>query len=149
MESSWVEVVFTESWNNGFAKEKRGNVELLEKARELVLEPIDDWEKPENVTVNKLRTKEGSLPWHNTLHSDWTSDFSDFPNFTYRDTYAYLINKVGYDHKSHKAYKSFEGHRLFWDAHVLKLIKNKNFFSGYHYVKFGVKPTEREKTQAG
>ena len=35
---------------------------MLEKARDLALEPIDDWEKPENVTVNKLRTKEGSLP---------------------------------------------------------------------------------------
>lgn len=130
-------------------KRKEELVELVEKARDLSLEPIDDWEKPEDVIVNKLQTKEGSLPCPNTLHSDWTSDFSDFPNFTYGDMYAYLINKEGYDHESLKAYKSFEGYRLFWDGHVLKLMKNKNLFNGYHYVKFGVKPTEREKTQVG
>lgn len=117
-------------------KRKEELVELVEKARDLSLEPIDDWEKPEDVIVNKLQTKEGSLPCPNTLHSDWTSDFSDFPNFTYGDMYAYLINKEGYDHESLKAYKSFEGYRLFWDGHVLKLMKNKNLFNGYHYVKF-------------
>ena len=130
-------------------KRKEELVELAEKARDLSLEPIDDGEKPEEVVVNKLKTKQGSLPCPNTLHSDWTSDFSDFPNFTYGDIYAYLINKEGYDHESLKAYKSFEGYRLFWDGHVLQLMKNKNLFSGYHYVKFGVKPTEREKTQVG
>lgn len=59
--------------------------------------------------------------------------------------YADLINKEGYDHESLKAYKSFEGYRLFWDGHVLKLMNNKNLFSGYHYVKFGVKPTNERK----
>ena len=63
--------------------------------------------------------------------------------------YPYLINKEGYDHESLKAYKAFEGYHLFWDGHVLKLMKNKNLFSGCHYIKFGVKPTEREKTQVG
>ena len=58
--------------------------------------------------------------------------------------YAYLINKEGYDHEYIKAYKSLEGCRLFWYSHELKLMKNKNLFSGYHYVKLGVKPTERE-----
>lgn len=130
-------------------KRKEELVELVEKAHDLSLEPIDDGEKPEDVIVNKLQTTQGSLPCPNTLHSDWTSDFSDFPNFTYGDMYAYLINKEGYDHEALKAYKSFEGYRLFWDGHVLKLMNNKNLFSGYHYVKFGVKPTEREKTQIG
>ena len=51
--------------------------------------------------------------------------------------YAYLINKLGYDHESLKAYKSFEGYRLFWDGHVLKLVKKKNLFNGYHHVKLG------------
>lgn len=131
-------------------KRKEELVELVEKAHDLSLEPIDDWEKPEDVIVNKLQMKGGSLPCPNTLHSDWTSDFSDFLNFTYGgDMYAYLINKLGYDHESLKAYKSFEGYRLFWDGHVLKLMKNKNLFNGYHYVKFGVKPMEQEKTQLG
>jgi len=59
-------------------KRKEELVELVEEAGDPTLEPIDDWEKPEDVIVNKLETKEGSLPYPNTLHSDWTSDFSDF-----------------------------------------------------------------------
>ena len=120
----------------------------MEKAHDLSLKPIDDGEKPEDVLVNKLQTKEGSLLRPNGLQSDWTSDFSHFSNLSYCDMYAYLINEDDYDHESLKTYKSFEGYRLFWDDHVLKLMKNKNLFSGYHNVKFGVKPTEREKTNA-
>ena len=56
-------------------KRKEELVELVEKAHNLSLELIDDWEKPEDVIVNKLQTKGGSLPCPNTLHSDWTSDF--------------------------------------------------------------------------
>ena len=74
---------------------------------------------------------------------DWTSDFSHFSNFTSGYKYAYLINEDGYDHEPLKAYKSF------WGDHVLKLMKNKNLFRGYHNVKFGVRPTEREKMQVG
>ena len=80
---------------------------------------------------------------------DWTSDFSHFSNFTSGDKYAYLINEDGYDHEPLKAYKSFERCRLFWDDHVLKLMKNKNLFWRYHNVKFGVRRTEREKMQVG
>ena len=58
-------------------------VELVEKTCNLSLEPIDNWEKQEDVMVNKLQTKEGSLPCPNTLHSDWTYDFPDFLNFRY------------------------------------------------------------------
>ena len=72
----------------------------MEKARDLSLEPIDDGEKQEDVIVNKLQTKEGSLLSPNALQSDWTSEFSHFSNFTYGDMYAYLISEDGYDHES-------------------------------------------------
>ena len=40
-------------------KGKEELVELVEKARDLSLEPIDDGEKPEDVIVNKLQTTQG------------------------------------------------------------------------------------------
>ena len=46
-------------------RRKEELVELMEKARDLSLEPIDDGEKLEDVVVNKLQTKEGSLPCPN------------------------------------------------------------------------------------
>ena len=58
--------------------------------------------------INKSQTKEGSLYCPNRLHSDWTSDFSDFPNFTYCDMYTYLINKEGYNHESLKGPQSIQ-----------------------------------------
>ena len=67
MENSRVEIVFTEPWNNRFAKKKG---ELVEKARDLSLEPIDDGEKPEDVVVNKLKLDErrfAPLSQHVTL----------------------------------------------------------------------------------
>ena len=63
-------------------RRKEELVELVEKARDLSLDPIDDGEKPEDVIASKLKMKEGSLPCPATLQSTWTSDFSNFPNFT-------------------------------------------------------------------
>lgn len=83
------------------------------------------------------------LSQHITLWLDfWLFQFSELHK---QWQHIYLINKEGYDHESQKAYK----YCLFWDGHGLKLMKNKNLFSGYHYIKFGVKPTEWEKTQVG
>ena len=135
---------------NCLAKEKRRVSRTGKEGPRPVPRPNRWWGETRGyVIASKLETKEGSLPCPATLHSDWTTDFSNFPNFTYGDIYAYLINKEGYDHESLKAYKSFEGYRLFLDGHVLKLMYNKNSFDGYHFVSFGVKPTEREKTQIG
>ena len=63
-------------------KRKKELVELVEKVRDLSLAPIADGDKTEDVIMNKLQMKEGLLPCPNTLDSDWTSDFTDFPNFT-------------------------------------------------------------------
>ena len=93
---------------------------------------------PEEVIRNKLQLDDGLFPCPNTLQSDWTSHFPDFPNFTHGDMYTYLINKGGYDHEALIAYKSVEGYHLFWDGDVLKLMRNKTLYHGYHYVKFGV-----------
>ena len=43
-------------------RRKQKLVELVEKARDLSLERLDDWVKPEAVIVNKLQMKEGSFP---------------------------------------------------------------------------------------
>lgn len=70
-------------------KRKEELVELVEKARDLSLDPIDDGEKPEDVIASKLKMKEGLFPCPATLQSDWKSDFSNFLNCTYGDMYAY------------------------------------------------------------
>ena len=79
MENSWVEIVFTEPWNNRFANMEL--VELVEKARDLSLEPIDDGEKPEDVVVKKLNLDErrfAPLSQHVTLWLDfWLFWFSE------------------------------------------------------------------------
>ena len=46
------------------------------------------------------------------VYSDWSTDFSDAPNFAWGDLYCYLINNKGYDQESLKAYKSLKGYRL-------------------------------------
>lgn len=89
--------------------------------------------------------KEGLFFCFSMLYFDWIFDFFDFLNFIYGDMYVYLIDKEGYDYEFFKVYKLFEGYCLFWDGYVLKLMKNKNLFSGYYYVKFGVKLIEWEK----
>ena len=141
MERSLVKSIFSAQGDNCIAKKKEELVDL-DLARGLSLEPVEDGEKPEEVIAKKLQLQEGLFPSRNTLQSDWTSDFSEFPNFTQGDMYTHY-------HQALKAYKSFEGYRLFWDGHVLKLMRNKNLNHGYHFVKFGVKPTTREKTQIG
>ena len=69
----------------GEQKRKEELVELVEKARNLSLEPLDDVEESGQVIANKLQSKEGILLCPNTLQSDWTSDFL---NFTYGDMYT-------------------------------------------------------------
>ena len=59
--------------------------------------------------MRMLVTKDGTIPNPFNLHSDWSTDFSDAPNFAWADLYCYLINKKGYDQESLKAYKSLEG----------------------------------------
>ena len=76
----------------------------------------------------KLVTDDGTVLEPYSLKSDWTTDFSSFPNYTWGDIYAYLIVKEGYDHESLKAYKSLEGFRLHWDGHVQSLQTKKSLF---------------------
>ena len=94
-------------------------------------------------------TNDGTIPNPLNLHSDWSNDFSDAPNFSWGDLYCYLINKKGYDQESLKAYKSLEGYRLHWDGHGYNLERNKNIYFEHHIMKISVKPTEREKTPLG
>ena len=91
---------------------------MTEKAHELAIELTDGNESISDVVNAKLVTKDGTIPNPFNLHSDWGSDFSDAPNFAWRDLYCYLINKKGYDQESLKAYKSLEGYWLHWDGHV-------------------------------
>ena len=119
---------------------------MTEKAHEFAIELTDDNESISDVVNAKLVTKDGTIPNPFNLHSDWSSDFSDAPNFAWGDLYCYLINKKGYDQESLKAYKSLEGYRLHWDGHVYNLQRNKNSYFEHHIIKFSVKPTEREKT---
>ena len=100
-------------------KKKEELVKLTEKAHELAIELTDD------VVNAKLVAKDGTIPNPFNLHSDWSSDFSDAPNFAWGDLYCYLINKKGYDQESLKAYKSLEGYRLHWDGHVYKSTKEQ------------------------
>ena len=96
-------------------KRKKELVDLTKKGRDLSLEQILDGEKPEVGVANKLRAKECLLPWPNTLQSDWTTEFSDFPNFKHGIMYTYVINKEGYDDESFNVFKS---HQLIWDGRV-------------------------------
>ena len=92
-------------------KKKEELVELTEKAHELALELTEDNESITDVVNAKLFTKDGTIPNPFNLHSDWSTDFSDAPNFAWEDLYCYLINKKGCDQESLNAYKSLEGYR--------------------------------------
>ena len=107
-------------------KKKEELLELTEKAHELGLELTDNGESISDVVNVKLVTKDGSIPNPFNLYSDWSTDFSDAPNFAWGDLYCYLINKKGYDQEYLKAYKSLERYRLRWDEHVYNLQRNKN-----------------------
>ena len=127
-------------------KRREELLDLCIKAHELAIEIID--EPGDQIGVSaKLETDDGTVPDPYSLKSDWTTDLSSFPNYTWGDMYAYLIVKEGYDHESLKAFKSLEGFRLHWDGQVQSLQANKSIFCGCHLIKFSVKPTEREKTQ--
>ena len=86
---------------------------MTEKANELALELTEDSAPISHVVNAKLVTKDATIPNHFSLHSDWSSDFSDSPNFAWGDLFCYLINKKKYDQESLKAYKSLEGYRLY------------------------------------
>ena len=66
---------------------------MTEKAHELAIELTDDSESISDVVNAKLVAKDGTIPNPFNLHSDWSSDFSDAPNFAWGDLYCYLINK--------------------------------------------------------
>ena len=128
-------------------KRREELLDLCIKAHELAIEIIDEPGDQIGGVSAKLETNDGTVPDPYSLKSDWTTDLSSFPNYTWGDMYAYLIVKEGYDHESLKAFKSLEGFRLHWDGHVQSLQANKSIFCGCHLIKFSVKPTEREKTQ--
>ena len=127
-------------------KRKEELLELCCKAHELGIEVQDDEETSKSNIAQKLMTADGQLPQPYSLKSDWTTDFSSLPNYTWGDMYAYLIVKEGYDHESLKAYKSLEGFRLHLDGHVQILQTNKSKYHEHSLLKFSVKPTERERT---
>ena len=80
-------------------------LDLSVKAYELAIETIDEQGDQMGISA-KLVTDYGTVPDPYLLKSDWITDFSSFPNYTWGDMYAYLIVKEGYDHESLKAYKS-------------------------------------------
>ena len=90
-------------------KRKEELLELCCKAHELGIEVQDDEETSESNIAQKLMTADGQLPQPYSLKSDWTTDFSSLPNYTWGDMYAYLIVKEGYDHESLKAYSRVSG----------------------------------------
>ena len=110
-------------------QQKKELVELMEKAHKLTLELTDDSESISDVVNAKLASKNGVIPNPFNLHSDWSTDFSDAPNFAWGDMYCYLINKKGYDQES------LEGYRLHWDGHVYNLQRNKNIYFEHHIIK--------------
>ena len=57
----------------------------MEKAHKLVLELTDDSESIHDVVNVKLVTKDGTISKPCNLHSDWSTDFSDTPNFAWGD----------------------------------------------------------------
>lgn len=130
-------------------KKKEELLELTEKTHELGLELTDNGESISDVVNAKLVTKDGTIPNPFNLYSDWSTDFSDAPNFAWGDLCCYLINKKGYDQEYLKAYKSLEQYRLHWDEHVYNLQRNKNIQFQHHIIKFSVKLTQREKTTLG
>ena len=69
--------------------------ELTEKAHELALELTDDSESLSDVVNAKLVTEDGTILNPFNLHSEWSTDFSDAPDFAWGDLYCYLINKKG------------------------------------------------------
>ena len=62
-------------------KKKEELVKLTEKAHKLAIELTDDNKSISDVVNAKLVTKDGTIPNPFNLHSDWSSDFSDGPNF--------------------------------------------------------------------
>ena len=98
----------------------------------------------------KLRTPEGELPKPANL-TQWTNDFYKAPEFTFADLFVYLVEKKGYDKESLRAFKSLQGYsyRLYADEHLEELPYHSIEGGKYCSFKFGVKPTEKSKTQDG
>ena len=71
-----------------FSTKKEELVELTEKAHELAFELTDDNESKSDVVNAKLVTKDDTIPNPFNLHCDWSSDFSDAPNFAWGDLYC-------------------------------------------------------------
>ena len=66
-------------------KKKDELVELTEKANEIGLELTFAHESPSEVVNAKWVTNDGTIPNPLNLHSDWSNDFSDAPNFSWGD----------------------------------------------------------------
>ena len=100
---------YLQVWGISVANKRRKElIDLCIKAHELAIEIIDEAGDQMGVSA-KLETDDGTVPDPYSLKSDWTTDLSSFPNYTWGDMYFYLIVKEGYFHESLKAFKSLEG----------------------------------------
>ena len=129
-------------------KRKEELIELCVNAQDLNVAQLETDEACEVAIENKLRTPEGDLPKPANL-THWTNNFYKGPEFTFADLFVYLVEKKGYDKESLRAFKSLQGYRLYADGHVEELSYHSIEGGKYCFFKFGVKPTEKSKTQDG
>lgn len=129
-------------------KRKEELIELCVNAQDLNVAQLETDEACEVAIENKLRTPEGDLPKPANL-TQWTNNFYKAPEFTFADLFVYLVEKKGYDKESLRAFKSLQGYRLYADGHVEELSYHSVEGGKYCFFKFGVKPTEKSKTQDG
>ena len=99
--------------------------QLSEKQKlEEVVESLD------RLLEEKLQTNQGLLPNPITLRS-WSHNFTSIPEFTFADSYSYLVRKDDYSVENLWSFKCLHGYKLFHDVHVEDLqccrLKNKPF----------------------
>ena len=94
---------YLQVWGISVANKRREELlDLCIKAHELAIEIIDEPGDQMGVSA-KWETDNGTVPDPYSLKSDWTTDLSSFPNYTWGDMCTYLIVKEGYEHESLKA----------------------------------------------
>jgi len=77
--------------DNSNGKRKAELVDLCEKAAEMKQAKLEDTVEDYNKLLEeKLQTEDGKLSDPKTLTA-WTNNFSDIPEFTFRDLYSYLV----------------------------------------------------------
>ena len=120
--------------------------ENAEKMKQPKLEPVVN--DVSAAIKQKPHVKEGHLLDPNDLLG-WTHNFSEIPEFTFGPMYSYLIRKdEQYTEETLRSFKSLSGYKLFRDGHVFDL-KYEAVNDKYCFFKFGVKPSERTKTDDG